>query len=200
MMRRRHLATLVACMLLGGVCAAASAQGPKAAPPAPAAAQAAPAAANGGVPQPERTMSTYGDWVVRCEVRPTTPPTRLCELAATALDARQQPVLQVVIGATAPTAQRVLVVQLPLNVGLPAEPRLVIDDKDKPFAVPLRSCLPRGCFAETELGDAVVARLRALGDGAVHFEYKDAAQAPISVSISMKGFATGLDALAREHS
>ena len=36
-----------------------------------------------------------------------------------------------------------------------------------------------------------------MGDAPAHFDYKDAAQAQVSVPVSLKGFATALDALIR---
>jgi len=194
-MRRRSVVFITALLCASAPAAASAQKSPPAPPPAPAAAP----------PAPERTSSTYGDWVVRCEARPapapaTAPPGRQCELAQTVLDARQQPVLQIVIGTPAQMTTRVLIVQIPLNIFVPGEARLMLEDKDKPVPVGIKTCLPRGCFAETDLTDALAARLRAMGDAPAHFDYKDAAQAQVSVPVSLKGFATALDALARERS
>ena len=174
-----------------------------AAPPA----QAAPNPAPAGESSPDRTMAVFADWVVRCETRAasgTTPAARLCEMAQTTQDQRQQPVAVLAIGRTAKGEPLRLVAQVPVNLQVGQPAKLVLDIPNRPAEAPLtvafRNCMPRGCFAELELRDeAVLRRLRARpAEAAGRLEWKDAAGGDASIPVSFRGFTAPLDALAKE--
>jgi invasion protein IalB len=175
-----------------------------AAPPAPAA-QPAPAAGPDG--NPDRTMAVFSDWVVRCETRPangTAAAARLCEMAQTTQDQRQQPVAVLAIGRVAKGEPLRLVAQVPVNlqVGPPAKLMLEVPNRpaEAPLTIAFRNCTPRGCFAELELRDeAVLRRLRARpAEAAGRLEWKDAGGGDASIPVSFRGFTAALDALAKE--
>ena len=174
-----------------------------AAPPA----QAAPNPAPAGESSPDRTMAVFADWVVRCETRAasgTTPAARLCEMAQTTQDQRQQPVAVLAIGRTAKDEPLRLVAQVPVNLQIGPPAKLVLDIPNRPAEAPLtvafRNCIPRGCFAELELrDDAVLRRLRARpAEAAGRLEWKDASGGDASIPVSFRGFTAALDALAKE--
>jgi invasion protein IalB len=164
---------------------------PAAAPAAPPATPAAPAAAS----TPERTTAAFGDWVVRCERRPTGG--RGCEMAQTTADQRQQPVAVIALGRPARGGPMKLVAQVPVNVTVTEPARIALDPA---LALPFRSCTPRGCFAEAELREpAQLQRLRDQApDAASRLEWRDAAGQEAGIAISFRGFAAAWDALSRE--
>ncbi|CAL8981508.1 hypothetical protein RHODGE_RHODGE_02935 [Rhodoplanes serenus] len=150
---------------------------------------------------PTRTTATYDDWTVRCETAPATPPAmpqRICEIFQTQqLQGQAAPAWQVAIGRAAKADPLRLVVQMPVNVWLAVAPRLVLDDKQPPLALGYKRCMPAGCFADAELGDDMLRRLRARTEPG-RIEYKDAIQRDVAVPLSFKGFAAALDALAKQ--
>ncbi|RAI32442.1 invasion associated locus B family protein [Rhodoplanes serenus] len=150
---------------------------------------------------PTRTTATYDDWTVRCETPPATPPAttqKICEIFQTQqLQGQAVPTWQVAIGRAAKADPLRLVVQMPVNVWLAAAPRLVLDDKQSPLALAHKRCMPAGCFADAELGDDMLRRLRARTEPG-RIEYKDAIQRDVAVPLSFKGFAAALDALAKQ--
>jgi len=177
--------------------------GQRAAPPPPPQAAPQPAAEHG----PDRTMAVFTDWVVRCETRPASgaaPAARLCEMAQTTQDQRQQPVAVLAIGRTAKGEPLRLVAQVPVNLQVGPPAKLVLDMPNRPAEAPLtvafRNCTQRGCFAELELRDeAVLHRLRARpAEAAGRLEWKDAAGGDTSIPVSFRGFTAAMDALAKE--
>lgn len=150
---------------------------------------------------PTRTTATYDDWTVRCETPPATPPAtaqKICEIFQTQqLQGQAAPAWQVAIGRAAKADPLRLVVQMPVNVWLAAAPRLALDDKQPPLALAHKRCMPAGCFADAELGDDMLRRLRARTEPG-RIEYKDAIQRDVAVPLSFKGFAAALDALAKQ--
>ena len=179
---------------------------------APAIGQAQPAAQRPAAPapaegSPDRTMAVFTDWVVRCEARAAngaTPMARLCEMAQTTQDQRQQPVAVLAIGRTAKGEPLRLVAQVPVNLQVGPPAKLVLDIPNRPTEAPLtvafRNCTPRGCFAELELrDDAVLRRLRARpAEAAGRLEWKDAGGGDASIPVSFRGFTAALDALGKE--
>jgi invasion protein IalB len=168
---------------------------------------AAPAPAAPADSSPDRTMAVFTDWVVRCEARAAgggAPAARLCEMAQTTQDQRQQPVAVLAIGRTAKGEPLRLVAQVPVNIQVGPPARLVLEIPNRPAEAPLviafRNCMPRGCFAELELRDeAVLRRLRGRpAEAAGRLEWKDAGGGDASVPVSFRGFGAALDALAKE--
>jgi invasion protein IalB len=156
------------------------------------------AAASGAAAQaPQRTTATYQDWTVRCETRGT-PPAKSCEMVqAVTAQGQASPVTQVAVGRASKTDPVKMVFQLPVNVWIPAGVRFTYDPKATPLAAAFRWCVPAGCFADLDLKDDMVKRLRGLAAQG-RFEFKDAGQRDVAIPVSFKGFGQAFDALSKE--
>lgn len=146
---------------------------------------------------PQRTTASYQDWTLRCESREGQPPVRNCEIVqSTTTQGQPNPVTQIAVGRVGKGAPLRIVFQVPVNVLVGAELKFVYDAKAAPLAVSFRHCVPTGCFADAELKDDLVKKLRPI-TAQGHFEFKDAAQRGINIPVSFKGFAQALDAMAK---
>jgi invasion protein IalB len=196
-------AALAAALLLAAA-APALAQGGGGAPgraqaPAPAP---APAGDAGG---PERTSAQFGDWTVQCVVLPQTG-RRACEMAQTVQDQqRQQPVAVVAIGRAAKEQPMKLAVRVPVSVQVSAPAQLVLEGPsgpaNEPVAMTFQRCTinPIGCFAERDLRDDVLRRLRNRNpEQGARITWRDAAGAEMAIPVSFRGFAAAYDSLLRE--
>ncbi len=148
-------------------------------------------------PTPQRTTATYEDWTVRCETVGT-PPQKSCEMAQSATAQGQpNPITQIAIGRASKTEPVRIVFQVPVNAWLPTGVKLVYDDKEPALAATYKRCVPIGCFADVDLKDDLVRKLRArTAQG--RFEFKDAAQRDVAIPVSFKGFGQAFDALSKE--
>lgn len=169
-------------------------------------AQAAPPAAPpaAALAAPDRTSAAYGDWTLRCETtRPAgQPATRLCEIAFTFTDARNQPVAQMVLGRIARAEPMRVILQVPIEARVEEAARLQADPAAaEELSLPFKLCsLARGgCFAEADLpNDAVLRRLRARGEAPARISFRDSAGREVQLPMSLRGFGAALDALGRE--
>jgi invasion protein IalB len=189
-------ATVLALALMAAAAAPAMAQ-PRPAQAQPAA-PAVPAPAPAATPDaPERTTAQFGDWTVQC-VRPAAA-ARICEMALSVHDQRQQLVAVLALGRLQRTDPLRLVARVPVNVSVGQAARLVVDGGD-PVPMPFRNCLGTSCFAETELRDEVlVRRLRARpADQPGRVEWRDAGGNEAGFPVSLRGFAAAFEALGRE--
>ena len=109
---------------------------------------------------PQRTSATYEDWTVQCELNAGPPAQKLCEVVQVG-QAQGQTVSRVAIGRATKSEPFKIVVQLPVNLWLPAGVKIQLDDKDPGLTAPFRRCVPAGCFADLEIKDDMVKRLRA---------------------------------------
>jgi invasion protein IalB len=166
---------------------------PAIAPPSIAAEPTAPVAA-----EPQSTMSTYGDWIVRCLRTDGPNAAHVCEAAQLwSSQGQQAPVVQIVIARPNPKDPMKLSVQMPLNVGFPSSVKLVLDDKDAPVTeLNWRRCVPGGCFADTEIKDDAVKRFRAQTANA-KLQFKNAAGVDATLPVSFRGFPQAMDGLAK---
>ena len=157
-------------------------------------AQTTPPAAPGA---PQRTTATYEDWTVRCETQGT-PAVKSCEmLQAVNIQGQSNPITQIAIGKATKTEPLKLVLLVPINVWLPTGVKLMIDDKDPGLAAAYKRCVPAACFADVELKDDVVKKMRARTENG-RLEFKDATQKDVAMPVSFKGFGQAFDALAKE--
>ncbi|HYZ32193.1 MAG TPA: invasion associated locus B family protein [Crenalkalicoccus sp.] len=187
------IAAVTALMAQGGWAAAQPAR-PAPAPSAPASS----APASPSAEAPDRTSASFGDWVVRCEQRQGGGG-RVCEMAETIADQRQQPVAVLALGRLAKDQPLRLVARIPVNVLVNAPMRLALEPAADSLSLPFRSCTPLGCFAEIELREEVLRKLRGrAADAAAKLEWKDAGGGEQSLPVSFRGFAAAQDALQRE--
>ena len=171
---------------------------PKEAPraaPSPATTPSPNAPAAGGVQEgPSATTAVYGDWVVRCSQQAGT---RTCEAAQTIFaQGQQNPIALIAIGREKQGAPLRLVVQLPLNVTVPARVKITLAQADPPLELNFEHCIPSSCFAMIQSADNAVRRLRAHPDAA-RISYKDATEQDVGFQFSLRGLAPALDALAK---
>jgi invasion protein IalB len=143
------------------------------------------------MPQPDRTTASYGDWVLRCDLKATGE--RSCEVAQTIQDIQAQILAQVTARRVSPGGQLLLTVQVGTNIAIPEPGRLMIDERAA-LNLAFRRCLQRGCFAELQLPDedAITFAQRA---EAARFNYRSADGASISIPVSLRGLASSLEAL-----
>jgi invasion protein IalB len=144
---------------------------------------------------PQRTTATFEDWTVRCE---TIDNTTRCEMAqGVQIQGQAGPLTQIALGRPNKNEPVKIVFQVPIDVWLPAGVKLVLDDKDPGIAVAFKRCLAGGaCFADTELKDEMIKKLRGLTANG-KLEFKDGAQRDIAIPVSFKGFGAAFDAMSK---
>lgn len=142
---------------------------------------------------PRLTTATYDDWTVRCE---TINAVKTCEVEQTS-QVQGQPFSQVAIGRPSKSEPLRIVVQVPINVWLPTGVTLLVDDKEPGIAASFKRCVGAACFADADLSDEAIKKLRA-GTEKSKLTFKDAAQREVSVPVSFKGFAPAFEAMAKE--
>ncbi|MBU8544259.1 MULTISPECIES: invasion associated locus B family protein [Roseomonadaceae] len=160
---------------------------------APAVAPAAPAAP--AAEGPERTSAQFGDWSVNCTGRA---PARNCEMVMAVRDPPRQLAAALAIGRIARESPLRLVAQVPVNIRVAQPARLAMEGAE-PLALPFQTCNRLGCFAEIELREEALRRLRARpADQPGRLEWRDAAGQEVALPISFRGFVAAADALGRE--
>jgi invasion protein IalB len=185
-------------LLLALFCAGpafAQAQRPPAA--APAQRPAPSAQAPGSVSQPDNTTASYGDWVHRCQQGVGT---RICEIVQTLeIQGQRGPVALIALGRPVRTEPYKLVVQVAPNVSLGpnAGVRLALGETEEGTLAAYSRCIPGGCFAEVALSDELLKRWRGYSENG-QLRFPDAANRPVILPFSFRGFQAALDALARE--
>jgi invasion protein IalB len=158
----------------------------------------APAASAKVSAEPNTTIASYGDWVLRCQrVEAEGKTTRVCEAAeAIQIQGQAAPIAQLAIGRLSPGEPLRITVVVPPAVTFPSSVR--VDAKNgAPVTLEWRRCLPGGCFADAVLKDDVLARWRGLSD-AGQLTFKDAAGKDVTLPLSFRGLSQALDALAKE--
>lgn len=157
----------------------------------------APTPPAGGVSQPDNTTATYGDWLHRCQQGVGT---RICEIVQTLqVQGQQGPVALIAIGRPVRTEPYKLVVQVAPNVsfGPNSGVRVALGEKDDGVLATYQRCIPGGCFAEVTMTDDLLRRWRAYSEGG-QLRFVDAANRPVTLPFSFRGFPAAADALARE--
>jgi invasion protein IalB len=156
------------------------------APPAPA------------VESPQRTTASYGDWVVQCETQTGPPPQKICDMAQTTqVQGKNLPFSRVALAHPEKNQAVKFVVQVPVNISVGPNVRLQIDDADAGVAVRFARCLPLGCFAEFDLKEDEMKKLR-VASGSGKLTFADSTNHEIAIPVSFNGFAQAFDALSKE--
>lgn len=155
-----------------------------------------PALAPGARAQ-QATSAVYEDWVLECRNAAEAAGPKTCQISQTSrVKETNQPFSRVLIAKT-PSKHFVLVAQTPVNVATRAPVTLRLNNSDPGVSTTFDRCLPAGCFAEFELKDDLVQKLRAAKD-AGKLVFKSASGQDVAIPISMKGFRQSLDALQKE--
>ncbi|OYW32143.1 MAG: hypothetical protein B7Z45_09630 [Azorhizobium sp. 12-66-6] len=148
--------------------------------------------------QPQRTSSTYDDWELRCETLTNPAPRKVCEIVQfTRVQGQQQPLTQLAVARPEAAQPWRLVAQVPAGVSLPKGIRLVLEEKGPALDLTYRRCMGDACFAEVELKDDVVAKLKGRTAGA-SLVFANGVDQDITVPVSFTGFTTAFDALTKQ--
>src|SRR5215831_149914 len=142
---------------------------------------------------PQHTTATYDDWTLRCDMTSTL---KNCDLAQST-QMQGQAVSLIVIGRPSKTEPLRIVFQVPINVWLPVGVRLTTDKGSDIVLATFKRCLGVGCFADAELKDDVVKKLRNDSESG-KLLFTDAAQKEVALPVSFKGFAVAFDALVKQ--
>lgn len=147
---------------------------------------------------PQQTTATYGDWIVQCQTQAGPPVHKVCDMAqVTQVQGKGIPFSRIAIAHPVNGQPVKLVVQVPVNASFAGDVYIRTGDDDPGIFAPFARCLPVGCFAEFELKDAVLKKLRA-ASGVGKMTFADGGGHNISVPMSFKGFGQAFEALARE--
>jgi invasion protein IalB len=136
--------------------------------------------------------SVHGDWQIRCETPPGAQSEQCALFQSVVAEDRANVGLTVLVLRTADQKTRLMRVQVPLGVLLPAGLGLKVDDVDVGRAGFVR-CTLRGCYAEVVLDDTLVGKLRN-GKTATFFIFQTPEEG-IGFPMSLKGFGEGFDKL-----
>jgi len=136
--------------------------------------------------------SVHGDWQIRCETPPGAQSEQCALFQSVVAEDRANVGITVLVLKTADQKARLMRVQAPLGVLLPAGLGLKIDNADVGRAGFVR-CLPRGCYAEVVMDDALIAKLRT-GQVATFFIFQTPEEG-IGFPMGLKGFGDGYDRL-----
>jgi invasion protein IalB len=154
----------------------------------------------------QSTTATYEDWTVRCLTNAGPPPQKLCDMEQLShFQSKEQPFSRVAIARPEKGKPVSLAVQVPVNVWLATGIRIEFDgkdagkdaSKDASLSASFTRCGPAGCFAEIALNAATIQKFRA-GTAPATLVFANAAQAPVTIPLSFKGFTQAYDALAKE--
>jgi invasion protein IalB len=146
----------------------------------------------------QSTSATYDDWVLVCNNTAGPPPAKTCQIASmTMVQGKNTPFSRIDLEKASGGKSLRLVAQVPVNVSVRSPMIVKTDDADPGISAAFDRCVPGGCFAEFDLKEEMVKKLRA-AEGAGKMIFKDAAGADIAVPISFKGFRTAFDAFAKE--
>lgn len=98
---------------------------------------------------------------------------------------------QIAVGRPSKTAPFHIVFQVPIKAWLPAGVTLVTNEKDPGLTATFKRCLTNGCFADTDLPEAVLKKLRTQTKNG-KLQFKNDAQRLVAIPVSFKGFASAL--------
>lgn len=90
-----------------------------------------------------------------------------------------------------------LLVQVPVNVSFGTNVRIQTSDADPGIAVPFARCVPIGCFAEFEIKDDTLKKLR-VASGSGKLSFANSTGHDVTVPFSFNGFNQAFDALLKE--
>jgi invasion protein IalB len=136
--------------------------------------------------------SVHEDWQIRCETPPGAQSEQCALFQSVVAEDRANVGITVLVLKTADQKTRLMRVQAPLGVLLPAGLGLKVDQVDVGRAGFVR-CLPRGCYAEVVMDDNLVKQMRT-GQTATFFIFQTPEEG-IGFPLSLKGFGDGYDKL-----
>ena len=132
--------------------------------------------------------SVHGDWQIRCETPPGAQSEQCALFQSVVAEDRASVGITVLVLKTADQKTRLMRVQAPLGVLLPAGLGLKVDNVDVGRAGFVK-CLPRGCYAEVVMDDKLMGQLRS-GQTATFFIFQTPEEG-IGFPMSLNGFGEG---------
>jgi invasion protein IalB len=136
--------------------------------------------------------SVHGDWQIRCETPPGAQGEQCALFQSVVAEDRANVGITVLVIKTADQKSRLMRIQAPIGVLLPAGLGLKIDQVDVGRAGFVR-CLPRSCYAEVVMDDTLISKLRT-GQTATFFIFFTPEEG-IGFPMGLKGFGEGYDKL-----
>jgi invasion protein IalB len=136
--------------------------------------------------------SVHGDWQIRCETPPGAQAEQCALFQSVVAEDRANVGITVLVLKTADQKSRLMRVQVPLGVLLPAGLGLKIDNADVGRAGYVR-CLPRGCYAEVVMDDTLIGKMKT-GQTATFFIFQTPEEG-IGFPMGLKGFGEGYEKL-----
>ena len=136
--------------------------------------------------------SVHGDWQIRCETPPGAQAEQCALFQSVVAEDRANVGITVLVLKTADQKSRLMRVQVPLGVLLPAGLGLKIDQADVGRAGYVR-CLPRGCYAEVVMDETLIGKMKT-GQTATFFIFQTPEEG-IGFPMGLKGFGEGYDQL-----
>ena len=147
-------------------------------------------AATGG---PDMTSETYGDWIVRCQ--PTADAKR-CEASQTIIiQGQSSPIALIAFGGEKKGDPLRMVIQLPTNISF-RRCGDHLSGGEAAVDMKFRRCFPVGCFADAQMTDAVLTKLKGQAEP-LSIKFKDGTEREISLPFSPKGLGPAIDALSK---
>ena len=147
---------------------------------------------------PERTTATYGDWIVECVENASPPSEPVCDMAqVTQLQGKNLPFSRVAVARPQKGAPVKLIVQVPVNASFGTQVHIQTGEKDPGIIAPFSSCNPNGCFAEFDLKEDILKKLRE-ASGVGKLSFADAGGHDVTVPLSFNGFAPAFEALLKK--
>jgi invasion protein IalB len=136
--------------------------------------------------------SVHGDWQIRCETPPGAQSEQCALFQSVVAEDRASVGITVLVLKTADQKTRLMRVQAPLGVLLPAGLGLKVDNVDVGRAGFVK-CLPSGCIAEVVMDDKLIDQLRK-GQTSTFIIFQSPEEG-IGFPLSLKGFGDGYDKL-----
>src|SRR5579863_5033396 len=147
--------------------------------------------------EPQSTTATFADWIVQCEMR-NGEPHEICDMAqVTQVQGKNIPFSRVAIAHPEKDQPVRLIVQVPVNVSFQINVRIQTADSDPGFAAPFSTCIPSGCFAQFDLKEDVLKKLRAAA-GVGKLSFADSVGHYVTIPLSFRGFGQAFDALVKK--
>jgi invasion protein IalB len=150
--------------------------------------------------EPNSTLASFGDWVLRCQrLGSGTETQRVCEVAQQIRAQDQQnPVAELAIGRLKKTDPLRSTLVLPVNVTFSKLPNVSTDGKlSEPLDFSWRKCFSGGCIADALLKDDMLRSWKSPTNSA-HITWTDAAGRDLAIGLSFHGLTQALDALSKE--
>ena len=159
-------------------------------------APALPAVQNEAAPQ--STTATYSDWVVQCQTRTEPTPGQVCDMAQVSqLQGKNVPFSRIAVARPEKGQPVKLIVQVPVNASFASPVRFQTGEANPELTAPFASCVPNGCFAQFDLDEETMKKLRATST-AGKLSFPDAGGHEIVVPVSFNGFSQAFDALIKK--